>query len=173
MAARLDTDRGTVARWRTRFLRDRLDGLSDEPRPGVPCTITDAQVEELVGCALWRRHRRVPRTGRSVSWPGGWGSRPRVCCGSGVPSGCSPGARAVVRRAGTTLPRTRRVLHTRRAEDRTRGLDQDLEREGPTLQADQNRRPDHRTHLPLLHPDLRTGTRAGGQVRCLPEGING
>ncbi|MFC8520759.1 hypothetical protein [Streptomyces sp. NPDC057257] len=30
MAARLDTDRGTVARWRTRFLRDRLDGLSDE-----------------------------------------------------------------------------------------------------------------------------------------------
>jgi hypothetical protein len=27
-------DRKTVARWHTRFLRDRLDGLSDEPRPG-------------------------------------------------------------------------------------------------------------------------------------------
>ncbi|MFE5119392.1 helix-turn-helix domain-containing protein [Streptomyces sp. NPDC056669] len=48
VAARLDTDRGTVRRWRTRFQQDRLDGLSDEPRPGVPRTITDAQVEEVV-----------------------------------------------------------------------------------------------------------------------------
>lgn len=37
-----------VRRWRTRFLRDRLDGLTDEPRPGVPRTITDAQVEAVV-----------------------------------------------------------------------------------------------------------------------------
>ncbi|WP_405527963.1 IS630 family transposase [Streptomyces avidinii] len=48
VAARLDTERKTVARWRTRFLRDRLEGLADEPRPGVPRTITDAQVEEVV-----------------------------------------------------------------------------------------------------------------------------
>src|SRR6266704_1019693 len=48
VAARLGINRGTVARWRTRFLRSRLDGLSDEPRPGVPRTITDAQVEEVV-----------------------------------------------------------------------------------------------------------------------------
>ncbi|WP_327160871.1 IS630 family transposase [Streptomyces zaomyceticus] len=48
VAARLDVGRGTVSRWRTRFLRDRLDGLADEPRPGVPRTITDAQVEEVV-----------------------------------------------------------------------------------------------------------------------------
>lgn len=48
VAARLNTERKTVARWRTRFLRDRLDGLADEPRPGVPRTITDAQVEEVV-----------------------------------------------------------------------------------------------------------------------------
>jgi len=26
------------------FLRKRLDGLTDDPRPGVPRTITDAQV---------------------------------------------------------------------------------------------------------------------------------
>jgi hypothetical protein len=48
VATRLGLNRGTVARWRARFLRDRLDGLSDEPRPGVPRTITDAQVEEVV-----------------------------------------------------------------------------------------------------------------------------
>ncbi|MFI1647828.1 helix-turn-helix domain-containing protein, partial [Streptomyces avidinii] len=36
VAARLGIERKTAARWRTRFLRDRLDGLADEPRPGVP-----------------------------------------------------------------------------------------------------------------------------------------
>ncbi|MFF1381714.1 IS630 family transposase [Streptomyces sp. NPDC058308] len=48
VAARCGTDRATVRRWRTRFLLDRLEGLSDEPRPGVPRSITDAQVEEVV-----------------------------------------------------------------------------------------------------------------------------
>src|SRR5258705_8338039 len=47
VAARLGVDRGTVSRWRARFLRERLDGLTDEPRPGVPRTITDAQGEEV------------------------------------------------------------------------------------------------------------------------------
>ena len=48
VAARLDVNRGTVTKWRARFLAARLDGLGDEPRPGVPRTITDAQVEEVV-----------------------------------------------------------------------------------------------------------------------------
>jgi len=48
VAARLGVSRTTVRKWRTRFLCDRLDGLPDEPRPGVPRTITDAQVEEVV-----------------------------------------------------------------------------------------------------------------------------
>ncbi|MCX5079034.1 helix-turn-helix domain-containing protein [Streptomyces sp. NBC_00513] len=56
VAVRLNTERKTVARWRTRFLRDRLEGLSDEPRPGVPRTITDSQVEEVVVRTLEETH---------------------------------------------------------------------------------------------------------------------
>ena len=48
VAARLRVSRTTVTKWRARFLARRLDGLGDEPRPGVPRTITDAQVEEVV-----------------------------------------------------------------------------------------------------------------------------
>lgn len=74
VAARLDTDRGTVSRWRTRFLQRRLDGLSDEPRPGVPRTITDAQVEEVVvrtleevpeGATHWSKRELARRVGIS------------------------------------------------------------------------------------------------------------
>jgi transposase len=38
----------TVGKWRQRFLDHRLDGLTDEPRPGTPRTITDTRVEEIV-----------------------------------------------------------------------------------------------------------------------------
>jgi transposase len=48
VAARLGVHRGTVSKWRARFLRDRLDGLPGEPRPGVPRTITDAQAGQVV-----------------------------------------------------------------------------------------------------------------------------
>jgi transposase len=48
VAARLGISRTTVRKWRSRFLARRLDGLGDEPRPGVPRAITDAQVEEVV-----------------------------------------------------------------------------------------------------------------------------
>jgi transposase len=40
--------RATVATWRSRFVRDRLDGLTDEPRPGRPRTVTDEQVEAVI-----------------------------------------------------------------------------------------------------------------------------
>jgi transposase len=38
----------TVAKWRGRFVRDRVEGLSDEPRPGAARTITDEQVESVI-----------------------------------------------------------------------------------------------------------------------------
>ncbi len=48
IAERLGIGRGTAAKWRTRFVSQRLEGLLDEPRPGRPRTISDAQVEEVI-----------------------------------------------------------------------------------------------------------------------------
>ena len=48
VAGRLGISRGTVGKWRTRFVEDRLDGLHDEPRPGAPRSITDADVERVI-----------------------------------------------------------------------------------------------------------------------------
>src|SRR5262245_1158419 len=48
IAHRLHVSATTVCKWRTRFLQDRLDGLFDEPRPGAPRQITDAQVERVI-----------------------------------------------------------------------------------------------------------------------------
>jgi transposase len=48
VARRMHVTPGTVCKWRGRFVRDRLDGLSDEPRPGAKRKITDAQVEAVV-----------------------------------------------------------------------------------------------------------------------------
>ena len=48
IAQRLGVHRPMVRKWRSRFAEHGLDGLTDEPRPGRPRTITDEQVEEVI-----------------------------------------------------------------------------------------------------------------------------
>ncbi|MBI2829421.1 MAG: IS630 family transposase [Acidobacteria bacterium] len=48
VAHRLRLTSATVCKWRARFVRDRVDGLYDEPRPGAPRTITDDNVEHVI-----------------------------------------------------------------------------------------------------------------------------
>jgi transposase len=48
IAAELGCHPTTVGKWRARFAQRRLDGLRDEPRPGPPRTISDADVERVI-----------------------------------------------------------------------------------------------------------------------------
>ena len=52
VAAHLHVTRLTVGKWRSRFLEHRLDGLTDEPRPGAPRKISDADVERVITATL-------------------------------------------------------------------------------------------------------------------------
>jgi transposase len=42
----------TVGKWRSRFVVRRLDGLLDEPRPGAPRKVGDAEIERLIATTL-------------------------------------------------------------------------------------------------------------------------
>ncbi len=48
VARKLRCSVGMVGKWRARFLKGRLEALYDEPRPGTPRTVSDAQVEQVV-----------------------------------------------------------------------------------------------------------------------------
>jgi transposase len=52
VAEQLSLTQQTVGKWRQRFLERRLDGLLDEPRPGAPRQVTDAQIERVVRLTL-------------------------------------------------------------------------------------------------------------------------
>src|ERR1700732_1859224 len=48
VARKVRASLGMVGKWRSRFLQARLEGLYDEPRPGAPRQVSDAQVEQVV-----------------------------------------------------------------------------------------------------------------------------
>ena len=59
VAAQVGVTRQTAGRWRHRFLQRRVDGLLDEPRPGAPRRITDAQVERVIAMTLEQTPREA------------------------------------------------------------------------------------------------------------------
>jgi len=76
VAAELGCAQATVGKWRARFVEHRLDGLTDEDRPGRPASITAEQVEDVVVKTLesvpanathWSRAKMAERTGLSRS----------------------------------------------------------------------------------------------------------
>jgi transposase len=76
VALRLGTSAPTVGKWRKRFIRDRLDGLLDEPRPGTPRTISDERVEAVIvetlestpkGATHWSTRQMAKKAGLSQS----------------------------------------------------------------------------------------------------------
>lgn len=48
VARKLRVSPGMVVKWRSRFLKARLEGLYDEPRPGAPRSVSDQQIEQVI-----------------------------------------------------------------------------------------------------------------------------
>ena len=76
IAEHLHLTRVTVGKWRSRFLEHRLDGLTDEPRPGAPRKIADSDVERVLtetlettpkGATHWSNRSMAEASGLSAS----------------------------------------------------------------------------------------------------------
>jgi transposase len=64
VASEIGVHEHTVGKWRRRFLKDRIDGLLDEARPGRPRTINDDQVAAVIERTL--RHTPKDATHWSI-----------------------------------------------------------------------------------------------------------
>ncbi len=64
VASELGVHEHTVGKWRRRFLKDRIEGLLDEARPGRPRTIDDDQVAAVIERTL--RHTPKDATHWSI-----------------------------------------------------------------------------------------------------------
>jgi transposase len=76
VAAKHHVNPKTVAKWRRRFVEQRLDGLYDEPRVGAPRSITDEAIEKIVvetlettpkGRTHWSTRRMAKKAGISAA----------------------------------------------------------------------------------------------------------
>src|SRR4051794_30453078 len=76
VAEQLKINKVTVGKWRARFVQHRLEGLTDEPRPGAPRTVTDDAVEQVIVKTLeskpvdathWSTRSMAAATGMSQS----------------------------------------------------------------------------------------------------------
>ena len=65
VARQLGITGATVCKWRERFRTARLEGLADEPRPGAPRAISDAQVEDLITRTL----ESIPTPSHPLEYP--------------------------------------------------------------------------------------------------------
>jgi len=76
VAGALGVSEQTICKWRGRFIKQRLDGLLDEPRPGAPRRISDADVERVItltleqtprGATHWSKRSLAKASGLSAS----------------------------------------------------------------------------------------------------------
>src|ERR1700747_2331512 len=74
VAKKLRCSLGMVGKWQARFLKQRLEGLYDEQRPGAPRKISDEQIEQVViqtlestprGQTHWSTREMAKNTGLS------------------------------------------------------------------------------------------------------------
>ena len=68
-ARKLGLTHQTVGKWRQRFVARRLGGLLDEPRPGAPRQVGDAEIERVVRLTLERALAPRRPTGARARWP--------------------------------------------------------------------------------------------------------
>ena len=59
VARQMNLTKPTVGKWRSRFLLRRVDGLLDEPRPGAPRRVSDADVERVLRLTLETQPREA------------------------------------------------------------------------------------------------------------------